>query len=282
MVSGLSTASHRYLIQFIGANQAVGNSWSGTAAQTKVTSIQFDTGSTISAPTIRPNTCLIFGDSYLQAYYGGSQAGAYYTFVDFTTSWPRWVASALNCEYGQIGVGGQGWTNSGQGGYPAFTGSWDHYDSTHARNLTTAPNYLIVAQGTNDHIGSWTTGQVDAAVTGWLAAMRATAGWGSVPTYILKPFSDASDASNHNQVAASTTAYSSANSDTHLFLIDIGTEYTACLPFSGGATWCSADGLHPLAVYHGGIASLVINRIDSFLSPINIVNLHGRISLGVR
>lgn len=277
MASGLTTGSHTYLIQFIGGNQGSGNGWTGTAFQTKINSIQFDTGSTLSAPSVRPNNCLFFGDSYLQAYYGGSQSGNYYSYVDFTTSWPRWVSSALNCEYGQIGVGGQGWVNSGQGGYPAFTSSWDHYDSTHARDLSITPQYLIVAQGNNDHVGSVTTGQINTAVTNWLTAMRAV--WPTANSFVLKPFSDVSDATNHTQIVTSVNAYVSANSDAHLWAIDIGTEYQGCLPFSGGATWCSQDGIHPLAVYHGAIAAMVVDKIMTTPAPTGVVSLRGGVTL---
>lgn len=263
LASGLTTASHNYLIQFLGPADNVGNQWTGTLGQTKVTAIVFDTGASLSAQLTRPNVCLFFGDSYLAAYYGATQTGAFYTYVDFTTSYPRWVASALNCEYGQIGIGSQGWKNTGNASVPAFPSSWDHYDSTHARDLTTIPNYLIVAQGNNDHVGTWSTGQIDAAVTGWLTAMRATTGWAAVPTYVLKPFSDASDAANHTQIASSVVAYANSNSDVHLYSIDIGSEYQGCLPFSAGTTWCSTDGIHPLAVYHGAIGAMIVDKILS-------------------
>lgn len=259
LASGLTTGSHHYLIQFLGGQTTGGNSWSGTWQQTKVNSIQFDSGATPAAPSIRPNTCLVFGDSYLMAVVAASQVGSWYNYIDFTMSWPRWVASALNCEYGQVGIGTSGWLNSGNGSYPAFPSYWDHYDSTHSRDLSKVPDYLIIAEGNNEHVGTWSTGQINTAVTNWLTAMRAV--WPIANTYILTPFSDIADAANHAQIATSTQAFAVANSDTHLWSIDIGTEYQGCLPFSGGATWCSFDGLHPSIPYHGAIGAMITRQI---------------------
>jgi hypothetical protein len=115
-------------------------------------------------------------------------------------------------------------------------------------------------------VGSVTTSQLDAAVTSWLTAMRAV--WPVVNTYVLKPFSDATDSANHAQITTSVNAFASSNSDSHLWSIDIGSEYTGCLPFVAGVTWCSQDGIHPLAVYHGAIGASVTQRILATQPPV--------------
>jgi hypothetical protein len=277
LATGLSTASHKYLIQIIGAYQLVGNSWTGQTGWTKINSIQFDTGATLSAPVIRPNVCLFYGDSYLETDLGLPETGPIYTWADYTVSYPRWISSALNCEYGQIGIGSQGWVHGGNGGYPGFTSTWDHYDSTHSRDLSITPQYLIVAQGNNDHVGTVPTSSLNSAINSFLTALRST--WPTVNTFILTPFADVNDVTNHNQIATSVNNYAIANSDLRLFSIDIGTEYQLCLPFSSGATWCSADGFHPAKEYHGAIGAMVLNKMLTVLPVGGMVRLRGQVNV---
>jgi len=62
-----------------------------------------------------------------------------------------------------------------------------------------------------------------------------------------------------------------ANTDANLYSINIGTEYQGCLPFSGGATWCSFDGLHPAIPYHGAIGAMITDQILSATPTLPVI-----------
>jgi hypothetical protein len=262
LVSGMTTASHKYRVEVIGPANNVGNGWTGIVGHTIINSLQFDTASVLSAPAIRPKVCLAFGDSYLEGYFGDPQSGARYLYIDYTLTWPQYVAAALNCEIGQFGIGGSGWMNSGEGGFGAFPSFWNFYDSTHARDLTTPADYLIVAEGVNDHVGTWTAAQINTAMNTWHTALRATSGWATVKTFIIVPnYADATDAVNHAQISTSANAWA----DAAAFAVDPGTSLQLCLPFTG-VTWCSPDGTHPSRPYAGWMAATIMQGIQKALN----------------
>ncbi len=142
---------HRYRLEVIGGNQIKGDGWSGTTYHTKIDSLEFDAGATLSQPSGRTKRALFLGDSTIQAYFGDAQSAPYYKYVDYSLAWPGAVAFAFDCEFGQIGIGSTGWIHPGQGGYPAMTEWWDHYSAGHDRDLSLQPNYVWVALGSNDH-----------------------------------------------------------------------------------------------------------------------------------
>jgi lysophospholipase L1-like esterase len=253
LASGMSSGTtYTVLLSAIGGNQASGNGWTGTSFQTKINSLSFDSGATVSIGTQRPKNILFIGDSYLQAYYGGSQSGAYYTCVDFTLSWPFFASFAFNGEYGQVGVGSQGWVLSGQGGYPNLPSSWNSYDSTHAKTFSPAPDYVFISEGTNDHGQSPST--VTANVTSTLIAMR-TAFGASTKIFIVIPL-------DQQQVSA-ITAGVSATGDKLIGVLNGGTQYANTV-FAGAATWASPDGLH-LDSTHGAIwSAFIIQQATAF------------------
>lgn len=262
LAAGLGTGSHRYLVQVIGAATGVGNSWAGLLAHTVINSLQFTAGATLSPPAVRPNVCLALGDSYLQTVLG-TAGSPFYNAADYTVSWPQWVAAALNCEIGQIGIGGTAWSNnSSTDGYPTFPNWWNFYDSAHARDLAIVPNYLLVGIGVNDHVGAVSTSQIDTAMNAWHAAVRSTAGWATVPLFLVLPnYADVSDAANHAQIAATAAAWG----DDNVHAIDVGHELQTCLPFINSATSCSLDGFHPDVAHHGWLAAQISAAIQKAL-----------------
>jgi lysophospholipase L1-like esterase len=253
LISGLTTGTtYTVLLSAIGGNNNVGNGWSGTSFQTKLNSLSFDSGATVTASTLRPKNILFFGDSYLAAYFGGTISGPYYTYVDFTLSWPLSVAFAFNGEYGQIGIGSQGWVNAGQAGYPNFPASWNGYDSTHAKTFSPAPDYVFIAEGINDHGQSGAT--VQANVTSTLLAMRTAFGT-STKIFVILPL-------NHQQSGA-ITAGVAATGDRLIGVLDGGTQYLNTV-FAGAPTWASPDGLHLDSTHQAIIGNFVTQQAQAF------------------
>ena len=236
----------------IGANLEDANAWSATAAQTRITGIILDAGATLSAPTVRPKRAMLFGDSYLQAYFGQTVSGPYYTYIDFTRSLGPQLAFGFNAEMGQQGIGGSGWVQPGGDGYfPAFPGWWNQYDSTHPRVFPTL-DYLFICHGINDH--SQTPAAVQSAVMTTLPAMR-TALPGTTIFVVIPP--------NGCQRAAITAGFA-AGADGNMHLIDVGNELVSAVPLNAAGTdfvkaptYASLDGIHLTDEYQAWLGNAI-------------------------
>lgn len=246
LASGLSTGTHSYRIDCLGGDVNAGDGWTGTLFQTKIDSIQLESLSTLSAPTLRTNRCMILGDSYLSAYYGGAITGAWYTYVDFSKSFGPQLAFAFDCEFGQEGIGSTGWVETGDGGFPAFPDWWDQYDSSHARTFPTL-DFLWVIIGINDH--SQLDADVQAAVTAWIAAARSALA--STKIFVVIP-------PNNTKKSAISAGFTAA-ADANAYLIDIGSELVPAIPFTG-STWLCADGIHPHDYFHGLLSASIAKQ----------------------
>jgi lysophospholipase L1-like esterase len=252
--------------------------------QTKIDSLEFDAGATLSPPALRPRRALILGDSNIQAYFGEPTTGPYYKYVDYTLSWPGAVAFAFDSEFGQIGVGSTGWIQPGQGGYPAMPEWWKEYSAGHPRDLSLQPDYVWVALGANDHNVEPT--RLTAVIVAWLAQARQA--FPAADIFCLVPFhgenraavtaavaaAQASPASkppaatDPSAAAAATpvSAGAPAASDAHIHLIDLGHELESAIPFRfGQPTWLTGDGLHIRALHHGLIAAAIARQSQAGL-----------------
>lgn len=249
------------------------NSWTGTGAQTKVNSLTLDTGATVVQPTLRPNLCMFWGASYEQGYFGLAQTGPVYNFVDQEQGWTGGVAQAavLNCEYGLVGIGGQGWQNPGGGGYPVFGSSWNGYDSTHSKSFSTPPTYVVVHQSENDH--SYSTGPETSAVSSWIPAARSA--FGSATKIFLVGALGSELSAINTAIQAGITA----SGDAQTFWISPGTQFSLTT-FSTGCTassWASPDCLHVTAVYQNQIygtmitAAIMKNLYQQNYAPTHVI-----------
>lgn len=259
LASGLTSGTiYTVTLYGLGGFENDANSWTGTTNQTRLLNLQFSSGATLSAYTPRAKTCIFWGDSYLQGYFGAPTGGAYYLLVDATLGWPFMVAgqSGLNCEYMQVGIGGQGWGHSGGGssGFPPFPSTWNGYDSTHAKTLT-CPDYTIVAQGVND--ASVADATVTAAVTAWIPAFRAVCATSKV--FILQNIAQLKKAA----IQAGVTAAA----DPLVYVIDPGSEYTNAT-FNGCsvASWAAPDCLHLNSTYQGILGVAVMRGVIQTIS----------------
>ncbi len=252
LASGLSaTTVYNVIVSSIGGNQASSNCWSATACQAKINSLQFDSGATLSPPIVRPKNIMVYGDSYLLGYFGATQTGPYYSYIDFTLSWPFFMGYALNGEYGQVGVGSQGWVHAGNGSYPAFPSSWNGFDSTHAKTFTPSPDYVFIAEGINDH--GLSADAVQAAVTTTLQAMRSAFG-SNTKIFVVIPI--------NRQMVGPIRAGVGATADPLVYVLDPGTQYQNTV-FAGAATWASPDGLHLDAIHQGFYTGFVTQQAQN-------------------
>ena len=280
IASGLnSTTTYSVSLYMIGGNGASGNNdWTGTNSQTKINSLQFDGGSSLSNQSLAGKTCLFYGDSILQAYYGGaptfgtSTSNEYYSIVDYTQAWPSYLVSSLGCEYSQIGIGSQGWINGGNDGYPAFGSSWGYYDSTHQKTFSssTAPNYVIIDQGTNDH--GQAASSISSQVKSVLTSMRSQFGT-NTKIILVTPYNPTFDDSSGNPrlgLISGYNAYETATLDKNTFLVDLSTtaQQYALSPWS-------LDNIHPDPAAHAQIAGIIGSDIQSELASSSDASLSG-------
>ncbi len=262
LASGLSTTTtYSVTLYMIGGNGTLGNGWTGTSFQTKINSLQLDSGSTLASPALANNTCIFWGDSILQTYYG-TTTPIYYNQVDYSLAWPSYVAPVLGCEYSQIGIGSQGWVyNGANGGYPRFGSSWNYYDSTHPKTFSVAPNYAIIDMGTNDHGQSSTTLATNVLST--LTSMRSAFGT-TTKIILITPynpaFSDASQPARTGLISAYGTYEATTTPDANAFLIDLGTS-TQAYTLSPN----SLDNVHPNRAAHALIAGVINPDIQNIL-----------------
>jgi hypothetical protein len=265
LATGLTTASHRYRLEMIGGYQRQ-DGWASNYYWTKINSLEFSSAAVLSAPAIAAKTAYIVGDSYLQSFFGGFPVNGgstgtttYYQLVDASLAWPKMVSYAMGFEFGQLGYGGTGLLatqTSTTGGAPAGPSWWNMFDSVNAKSFTTAPDYLIEAWGINDHRGSFTTTQVQAAELSWLQAARI-----AMPTtkifVLIPPGGQIGDAQNSAPIKAAVTAFADVNT----FVIDPGTTMASAIPFTGTTWMCPVDGTHIEPNYHGMIAGFVTNAM---------------------
>ena len=265
----------------IGGNQIKPDGWSGTTFQTKIDSLEFDAGATLSPPALRSDRALILGDSNIQAYFGQpTTSGPYYRYVDYSLSWPGDVAFAFDCEFGQIGIGSTGWIHPGQGGYPAMPDWWDHYSAGQPRDLSLQPDYVWVALGANDH--NVEPARLTEVITRWL--VRARKAFPAAEIFVVVPFHGENRAAVTAAVPTAPTQSQRFLPPTQRFLppthghaavfrpahhlIDLGHELESAIPFRGGqTTWLTGDGLHLRSQYHGLIAAAIARQSQAALAP---------------
>lgn len=188
LASGLSAGTHEIEVMFksVGLN-GVGDRWSVPNNAVKIVSIEIDNNATLVAPTLRTNRAIFFGDSISE---GAAVLGSDINNADNDASQvsPVLICRALNCEYGVMAFGGQGYQR-GLGNVVASTSapsmynssntfrSWDYYHFGASRlfsgSFSPAPTYIFVEQGQND-AGALTVSTVTAALNDFRAAAGAS------------------------------------------------------------------------------------------------------------
>jgi hypothetical protein len=249
---------YQVLIQMTGGDQLQMSGWSGTIFQTQINRLVFDAGANLMPASLRPKRALFLGASYEQAYFGMQRLDTpVYTYVDVSISWPFFVAYGLDCEYGQIGIGGQGWVRPGGGGYPAFTGSWDHFDQGHAKTFRHDLDYVFAHIAEND--AAWDDAAVQKAVTSWIPAARAAFGERTKIFIIL---------SLPQIKSGPIKAGVRAAADPQTYVLDPGTEFQHVV-FAARPpvpTWASpGDGIHPDAIHQAIFTAFVMQQAQAIL-----------------
>ena len=277
LATGMSSGiTHTVVLYAVTPDPGI-NMWSATTGQTHVQSLQFANGSTLSAyPTVYSKNCLMFGDSYWEPYYGQpytSGTTPVWTVTTPSYSVPFIVGRAVGCEVGVIGIGGQGYTQTGGWSYPVLGSSWNYYDSTHSKTFSPAPDYVVIEEGINDHGVS--LGTMQTAVQSLLTALRSAFASTKIFQYIPTGGEATDETGTGGANATPIRNAVTAQADANVFPVDTGTQLvcannwsttpTGCPSSGAGPTWfnsVSGDALHPAQTTQGVLAGYAIEAIQ--------------------
>lgn len=247
-------ASHRLEVYFRSAGLGPAR-WQASTVHVRIAGIELQQGATLLACPRRGKLAIGFGDSITE---GVCNEGlcAYYSNVLMNNARATWfplVCAGLDCEYGQLGTGGQGMVRPIE--IPPLPRTWDQYDATTSRltdgRLLPEPDYVFCAMGTNDfRVTDGAREQIDItdAYTQWLAAVRAACP-NSFCFCVVPPLGW-----HATEIAAAVAARHEAG-DGRVYLIDTGPLKTAF--HEARATQLAPDGVHPSVFGNAVLASLI-------------------------
>lgn len=186
IASGVSDTNHTLKAYFL-SSDAYTSRWDADMS-IRVSGVILNGGKTISAPTIRNDQLIVYGDSITEgAWIEGppTDLNNYSVYADATDSYINALAETLGCEYGSCAFGGQSWQSVFNSDIPDLPDAWDFYYSTNSRLssglLVPTPEYLICNMGANGGLST------SSDLTTWLGDVRIAAG-PSCKIVVVVPF----------------------------------------------------------------------------------------------
>jgi lysophospholipase L1-like esterase len=236
LASGLFAGTHTLEVCFAGISPTLGDRWTAPANVVKVANLVLDNGAALSAPALRSQVMLGFGDSITEG------VGDAPPNQDATQSYLYMLMRVFNAELGMVAFSGQGYELA-SGSVPNFNTAWNSYSSGKGRLigglLAPAPTHIIVNHGTN---GVTTAGDVSTMTT----ALRASAPAAMI-FHIVPYGQDAAPAIN-----AGVNNYKSANStDGNVYAVDLGVNLRY-----------APTGIHPLTRGHAIYGAMLAQKIQ--------------------
>jgi hypothetical protein len=243
LADGLERGEEQHLEVHMRAAPLMPNRWTTPTVHLRLAGLEIAEGGVMLPVTTRPKRAIGFGDSITE---GVCVEGLcpYYSNLMMNNARATWfpvVCAALNCEYGQLGTGGQGMVRPME--IPPLPQTWDHYDAETSRltdgRLLPEPDYVFCAMGTNDYQGDGehlTLPPIADEYTRWLIAVRKACPHAMI-FCVVPPLGW------HGEEIAGLVAARNQVGDRRVFLIDTA-------PLKGGfsvrgATEYAPDGVHP-------------------------------------
>ncbi|MBQ7524866.1 MAG: hypothetical protein IJT09_00375 [Abditibacteriota bacterium] len=240
MASGLTSTSHTAVI-YLKSSYVRSNRYKTQKGHLIVKGFQVADNGVTAAQSVKPKRLIGYGDSITEGVVIESVGGP-----NARCSWLPMVASALNCEYGQVGIYAIGFSK-GADDWPVFQNTWDKYDYTSSRlvngRFDPEPDYILLSMGTNDPENS----AFLTAYQAWMVSVRAAAP-NAVLVMIVPP-----SGSHRAQITQAVTA----SSDDNVILIDPTATNDMVSPTQGAATGMAYDGIHPNMYGQGMYAACV-------------------------
>jgi lysophospholipase L1-like esterase len=248
LATGLdATKPHRLDIYFRAAD-LTNKRWTASASHLRIAGFTLQAGGSLLPCSPRPRRAIGFGDSITEGVGGDGLFTSWQSLGvnNARATWLPIVCSALNCEYGQLGSGGQGMTRAIH--LPPLTETWSQYDPQTSRltngRLLPEPDYIFCNMGTNDY-----DKDITADYTQWLSAMRKACPHSRffciVPTLGV----------HRSEVSAAVVARNQAG-DNQVHLIE-AEPLQHLFRANQGATQLAYDGVHP-SVYGQALLGVMI------------------------
>jgi hypothetical protein len=239
------------------------NRWQAPTVHLRIVGVELGAGGSLVAVPSQPKRALGFGDSIFE---GVCVEGLcpYYSNLKMNNARATWfpvVATALGCEYGQLGTGGQGMVRPIE--IPPLPQTWDHYDANTSRlvdgRLVPEPDYVFCGMGTNDHRldgKKFVMLPIEAAYTGWLADVRKACPHAAI-FCVVPPLGW------HADEITSAVATRNKAGDRNVFLID--TAPLKSLFTTSGTTQLADDGVHPSVFGNAMLGALITAEVQKVL-----------------
>jgi lysophospholipase L1-like esterase len=249
LATGLDPAKHHRLELYFRAADLEQKRWQTSTGHLRLNGLVLDPGGSVLSVPLRSKRALAYGDSITEGV-GVNGLFTSWSIIDVNSARLTWfplVCTALDCEYGQLGSGGWGMSNT-KLEMPPLHQIWDRYDASTSRLvnglLSPEPDYVFCALGTNDP-GMDITGDY----IRWLIALRKACGRASV-FCVVPPLGW-----HKAEVRAAVSARNQAG-DQRVYLIDLAPLETG-FRVGQGATALAYDGVHP-SVYGNALLGVLI------------------------
>jgi lysophospholipase L1-like esterase len=264
LATGLDAAAPHRLDFFFRAADLGQNRWRSSIDHLRIAGLAVDAGGSLQPCSKRPKKAIGFGDSITE---GVGVDGLFTSWqkLDVNNARASWfpiVCSGLNCEYGQLGSGGQGMVNKVMA-VPPLPQTWDHYDAATSRLtgklLLPEPDYVFCAMGTNDFEQDISRpNNITEDYTRWLVAVREACPNTRV-FCVVPPFGW-----HIEEIRAAVAARNQAG-DARVHLIDTAAVKDGFRPGTQ-PTQLAYDGVHPSVYGNALLATTIAVEVQKVLS----------------
>jgi lysophospholipase L1-like esterase len=264
LAEDLDAALQHRLVFYFRAADLGQERWRSSYDHLRIAGIVLDANASLLPYPLQPKRAIGFGDSITE----GVGVDALFTSWQILgpnnarASWLPLVCNALDCEYGQLGSGGQGILNTKMA-VPPLPQTWDHYDATTSRLtdglLKPEPDFVFCAMGTNDFGPEFGQSQpfVD-AYSLMLASMRKACPHAEM-------FCITSPLGTHtNDIHAAVVQRNQAG-DSRVHFVDTAALQSA-FSNQGKPTRLAYDGVHPSMYGNAMLSSLIVANIQNVLA----------------
>jgi lysophospholipase L1-like esterase len=231
--------------------------WTATMDHVRLAGLALDDGAALTDVTLRSKRMIAFGDSITE---GVGVEAYFHNWNDISPNnaqktWVPLLASALDCEYGQLGSSGLGMVKPLE--VPPLPQSWSFYDAGHSKLqnglLVPEPDYIFNNLGTND--------PDDANITPiymqWLADVHKAAPHAKI--FVIVPLMG----KHRDEIIAAVKARNDAG-DTRVWLIDLP-ELQPWFHYMPDGTALAHEGVHPTAEGHALFATHLAMKVQKIL-----------------
>lgn len=264
LAEGLDAGSPHRLDFYFRAADLFQNRWRAATAHLRIAGIELAPGGSLLPCPKRPRRAIGFGDSIIEGV-GVDGLFTSWQLLGVSNARATWfgnVCTGLDCEYGQLGSGGQGMATTSMA-MPPLLQTWDHYDAATSRLtgklLLPEPDYVFCGMGTNDFQQDISR-PIDIAdhYTRWLTAVRAACPQARI-FCVVPPLGW------HATEIQTAVATRHETGDRRVHLIDTAPLKSAFRP-GNKATQLTYDGVHPSIYGNALLGALIAVEVQKVLS----------------